>query len=125
MESEFLKGLGKKAEEKPAGSGIMTKVAEGMAKLKGGEPPAEEEPTKTAAAPEPPKTEGGEVDHLASITQKVIGKEAAATLEEPDALDSIAKKMGLGGEETKTAGEGEELSSWKQKVNASVAESGK
>jgi hypothetical protein len=124
MESQFLKGLGKKAETEAKPTGIMEKVAAGMEKLKGEQPPAEEDATKTAAAA-PPKTEEGEVDHLASITQKVIGKEAAAAPEEPDALDSIAKKLGLGGEEAKTAEEGGETSSWKDKVNKAVAEAEK
>lgn len=113
MESKFLKGLGKKAETK---SGIMEKVAAGLEKLK---KEGSEEP---AASAEPPKTPEGEVDHMTSITEKVLGKEAAS--QEPDALESIAKKMGLGEEGTKTA-EGGEKPIWQQKVESAFAEAEK
>lgn len=118
MESEFLKGLGKKAAAKPAG--IMDKVTAGMQKLTK-EGSGEATP---AASAEPPQTPEGEVDHMASITEKVLGKEAAAANEEPDALESIAKKLGLGGEVTKTAEDGD-LPAWQQKVNKAFAEAEK
>lgn len=98
MKSEFLKGLGKKGS-----GGIMDKVNAGLEKIS-----AKTEEVVERKAPE------GEVDHMVSITEKLLGKEAAAGAQEPDALDSIKEKLGLG-KAAETADSG-----WRAKVVAAI-----